>query len=187
MKATLIDFDDSFTFNVVQEMTEMGFHVNVIHWKDYEQNPEEGLLVLGPGPGHPDDYEVLYPLIKEWLKDERPFFGVCLGHQIFWRLQNEEILRSKEPLHGQKVKLLLTEEWKNWLNIHGDVFVQRYNSLCVLGQAAVRNPYFQNFIQNDEILITRGPRLITYQFHPESIGTSFRKEFLLPLCSIVEG
>ncbi len=185
MKATLIDFDDSFTFNVVQEMTDVGFQVEVIHWKDYEKNPEEGLLALGPGPGHPDDYQNLFPLFREWLEAKRPFFGVCLGHQIFWRLQNEEIIRSKEPLHGQKVKLELTKEWRDWLGIEGDVFVQRYNSLAVLGQSAGRNPYFQNFIQNDEILITKAPGVITYQFHPESIGTSFRREFMKPLCSIL--
>lgn len=187
MKATLIDFDDSFTYNVVQELTDVGFHVEVIHWKDYENNPENGLLVLGPGPGHPDDYQTLFPLFRSWLTDKKPFFGVCLGHQIFWRLQSEEIVRSKDPLHGQKIKLELTEEWRDWLKIKEDVYVQRYNSLCVLGQAAVRNPYFQNFIQNDEILMTRGDSLITYQFHPESIGTTFRKEFLLPVCSIVVG
>lgn len=187
MKATFIDFDDSFSYNVVQELSEAGFDVELIHWKDYEKNPDNGLLVLGPGPGHPDDYQKLYPLIDSWLKDQRPFFGVCLGHQIFWRLQNEDIVRSKDPLHGQKVKLELTVEWKKWLGVSEDVYVQRYNSLAVMGQAAVRNPYYQNFIQNDEILITKTPRVITYQFHPESIGTSFRKEFFERVCSIVEG
>jgi anthranilate/para-aminobenzoate synthase component II len=56
-----------------------------------------------------------------------------------------------------------------------------------MGQAAVRNPFFQNFIQNDEILITKTPHIITYQFHPESIGTSFRKELIRKVCSIVGG
>lgn len=187
MKATLIDFDDSFTFNVVQELTDVGFDVEVVHWKDFEKNPDEGLLVLGPGPGHPDDYQNLFPLFRQWLSENKPFFGVCLGHQIFWRLQNEDIVRSKEPLHGQKVKLELTKEWRDAFHISGDVYVQRYNSLAVLGQAAVRNPYFQNFIQNDEILITMAPRILTYQFHPESIGTTYRSEFIKAVCCIVKG
>jgi anthranilate/para-aminobenzoate synthase component II len=186
MKATFIDFEDSFSYNVVQELTSVGFKVEVISWKDYERNPDEGLLVLGPGPGHPDDYQQLFPLIKDWLSSERPLFGVCLGHQIYWRLQNEEVVRSKEPLHGQKVKLLLSANWRNWLSISEDIYVQRYNSLAVMGQAALRNPYTENFVQNDEILITRGTRLITYQFHPESIGTSFRKEFMQVVCSIMD-
>lgn len=185
MKATFIDFDDSFTFNVVQELTEVGFSVQVIHWKDFEFLPETGLLVLGPGPGHPDDYQRIFPLVREWIGSHRPFFGVCLGHQIFWRLQDEEVVRSKEPLHGQKIKLLLTDDWKEWLGIRDEVFVQRYNSLAVLSQAGVRNPIFQNFIQQDEILITRGQGILTYQFHPESIGTTYRKKFMRAVCSII--
>lgn len=180
-KATFIDFEDSFSFNVVQELTEFGFEVTVINWKDFETLPESGLLVLGPGPGHPDDYQQLFPLIQNWLDQKSPLFGVCLGHQIFWRLQGEEVLRSKEPLHGQKVRLDLSSEWREWLGIEKEVFVQRYNSLAVMGQSASRNPYLTNFIQNDEILITRGSGILTYQFHPESIGTSFRTEFMRPV------
>jgi anthranilate/para-aminobenzoate synthase component II len=178
MKATFIDFEDSFSFNVVQELTLIGFQVEVINWKDFETNPDSGLLVLGPGPGHPDDYQQLFPLIKKWISEKKPLFGICLGHQIFWRLLDEDVVRSKEPLHGQKVKLELTEEWREWLSINKEVFVQRYNSLAVMGQAGFRNPYYQNFIQNDEILITKSSYVITYQFHPESIGTTFRKNFM---------
>ena len=186
MKATFIDFEDSFSYNVVQELVETGFDVKIIHWRDYEENPREGLLVLGPGPGHPDDYQAIFPLVKEWLKEEKPFFGVCLGHQIFWCLQNEEIVRSKNPLHGQKVKLDLSEKWRKWLGIAGDVYVQRYNSLTVTSQALVRNPYIECFVQDDEILISKTPFLITYQFHPESIGTTYRKEFMGAVCSIMK-
>lgn len=185
MKATFIDFDDSFSFNVVQELSEVGFNVQVIHWKDFDVFPESGLLVLGPGPGHPDDYQSIFPLIRDWLSLGRPFFGVCLGHQIFWRLQDEEVVRSKEPLHGQKVKLELTHSWKDWLGIYEDVYVQRYNSLAVLSQAGVRNPMLQNFSHLDEILITRSEHVLTYQFHPESIGTSYRKKFMKAVCSIM--
>src|SRR5665648_260497 len=121
MKITFIDFDDSFSYNVVQELTLVGFEVDIIHWQDYEENPSTKLLVLGPGPGHPDDYQKLFPLIDKWIKDGKPLFGVCLGHQIFWRLQNEEVIRSREPVHGQKVKLRLTREWKNWLGVEEDI------------------------------------------------------------------
>lgn len=186
MKATFIDFEDSFSYNVVQELVEAGFDVQVIHWQDFEKNPEEGLLVLGPGPGHPDDYQRLFPLIKEWLDQERPFFGVCLGHQIFWRLHNEEVVRSKNPLHGQRVKLHLSDKWKKFLGVPEEVFVQRYNSLTVTSQAAIRNPFIETFIQDDEILISKTPFAITYQFHPESIGTTYRKEFMRAVCSIIK-
>jgi anthranilate/para-aminobenzoate synthase component II len=187
MKATFIDFDDSFSYNVVQELSLVGFEVTILSWLDFHEFPESDLLVLGPGPGHPDDYERIFPLIRDWQKEGRPLFGVCLGHQIFWRIHDEEVVRSKLPVHGQKVKLELTVEWRNWLKLPvNEVYVQRYNSLAVLSQAALRNPIYQNFLQDDEILITKGPRLLTYQFHPESIGTSFRKEFMSAVWGILK-
>ncbi|HXH29629.1 MAG TPA: hypothetical protein VNJ01_02340 [Bacteriovoracaceae bacterium] len=180
-RATFIDFDDSFTFNVIQELSQAGFTVAVVHWKDFEVLPAEGLLVLGPGPGHPDDYQSLFPLILSWLELKKPLFGVCLGHQLLWRILGEDVIRSKEPLHGQKVKLALNKEWSDWLRLGSEVSVQRYNSLAVLAQAAIRNPGYRNLIVNDEILITRSPQVITYQFHPESVGTSYRKAFFRPV------
>lgn len=186
MKATFIDFEDSFAFNVIQELTNTGIEVSVLNWKDYEENPIEGLLVLGPGPGHPDDYQQVYPLINSWIREKKPLFGVCLGHQILWRLQDESVVRSKLPTHGQKVKLELSSEWAAWLKLPSTVYVQRYNSLAVLAQSAPRNPHLINFIQDDEILITRNEHILTYQFHPESIGTSFRKEWAQAIYSILD-
>jgi len=183
--ALFIDFDDSFSYNIIQELMELGIKVKAIHWKDFESRPTEDLLVLGPGPGHPDDYQNIYPLVQEWLDQKRPFFGVCLGHQIFWRLQGEEIIRSKTPLHGQKILLNLDKMWRSWLNLSGKVFVQRYNSLCVPAQATLRNPYIENFIQDDEVLISKGSHFITYQFHPESLGTSYRKSFFMPILRVI--
>lgn len=184
--ATFIDFEDSFSFNVVQELTLVGFSVEVINWKDFEINPiNKTLLVLGPGPGQPEDYQSLFPLLKDWLKWEKPFFGICLGHQIFWHLQGKEVKRSEKPIHGQRVELFLDEDWKSWLGIYKRVFVQRYNSLAVPFGAAEGVPYLINFIQDQEILMTRSPHLITYQFHPESVGTTFRTEFMNVLHSII--
>ena len=185
MKATFIDFDDSFSFNVVQELSSVGFDVQVIHWEDYDKNPEEGILVFGPGPGHPDDYIKIFPLLKEWFKEKKPFFGVCLGHQIFWRIQGETVTRSKNPLHGQSVRLNLSSPWKSWLGIEGDVCVQRYNSLAVMASGISHDSNLENFIQDSEILITRSPKVLTYQFHPESVGTTFRTNFMRAIYSIV--
>jgi anthranilate/para-aminobenzoate synthase component II len=185
-KAIFIDFEDSFSYNVVQELFLTGFSVEVVNWKDYEKNPEtNSLLVLGPGPGHPDDYQSLFFLIEEWLDQKRPFFGVCLGHQIFWRLQGAEVIRSKKPLHGQKIELLLGKDWREWLGVEKKIFVQRYNSLAVPTQERMGLDDFKNFIQDDEILMTCSSHVITYQFHPESVGTSFRQEFMGVIHSIM--
>lgn len=176
-KGTFIDFDDSFSYNVIQELTEVGLNVNVINWKDFEELPNTDLLILGPGPGHPDDYQRIFPLIEKWLSLGKPFFALCLGHQILWRMRGEDIVRSKEPMHGQRVTLKLNETWRNWLQIQKDIQVQRYNSLAVPGQSAMRNPDIDVLIHEDEIMISKNSQIITYQFHPESVGTSYRKAF----------
>ncbi len=180
-KALFIDFDDSFSWNVIQELEGVGFEVTVIHWMDLESFPETDLLVAGPGPGHPDDYQRIFSLLTEWLNLKKPFFGLCLGHQIFWRLKGENVYRSKEPLHGQRVILNLDSEWQEWLHLPSEVKVQRYNSLSVMDEVSTRNPEVRNLIKDGEVMISRGEKVLTYQFHPESVGTSFRKAFFRPL------
>lgn len=179
-KALFIDFDDSFSWNVIQELETVGFEVSVVHWMDLE-TIDTDLLVAGPGPGHPDDYQRIFSLINDWLELKKPFFGLCLGHQIFWRLKGENVYRSKEPLHGQRVSLNLSPEWQEWLKLPGTVKVQRYNSLSVMDEVSSRNPEVDNVIKDGEVMISRGEKVLTYQFHPESVGTSFRQAFFRPL------
>jgi anthranilate/para-aminobenzoate synthase component II len=185
MKAAFIDFEDSFSYNVVQELCQLGLEVQVMHWMDFESLPEADLLVAGPGPGHPDDYQRIFPLLQNWLDQERPFLGICLGHQLFWRLQHEPVVRSAHPLHGQQVELHLNADWSEWLNLPSSVLVQRYNSLAIAASAAQRHPHINCLIQQQEIMMSRTAKTLTYQFHPESVGTSFRKAFMQPLLSII--
>jgi anthranilate/para-aminobenzoate synthase component II len=182
VKASFIDFEDSFSYNLIQELTELGLEVAVVKWMDWEALPEADLLVLGPGPGHPDDYGRIFPLVRAWLEGGKKIFGVCLGHQIFWRLQGAEVQRSRWPLHGQKIPLRLDAGWSQRLGLEGKrVEVQRYNSLAVMAEAGLARPEIENFCQDDEILISRWPGGLTYQFHPESQGTTFRRELLMPV------
>ena len=180
-RAMFIDFDDSFTWNVIQELELAGFSVTPLHWMDFETLPDTDLLVLGPGPGHPDDYQRIFPLLREWIGKGKPFFGVCLGHQIFWRLRDENVYRSREPVHGQRVKLALDSDWQEWLGLPPEVRVQRYNSLTVTEEVSTRNPDVKNLISEGEVMISRGKNHLSYQFHPESVGTSFRQAFFRPL------
>lgn len=178
-RALFIDFEDSFTFNVVQELTEVGLSVEVLHWKDFSQNLNHDLLVLGPGPGHPDDYQTIFPLITEWQKSGNKIFAVCLGHQILWRILGLEVVRSKFPLHGQKIQLNLNPEWQSWLKLSGPVSVQRYNSLAVMEGEIPQG--IQIHAENHEIMISRSANFISYQFHPESVGTKCRQSFFRPI------
>ncbi len=180
-RVLLIDFDDSFIFNVAQELEELGLRVDLISWKKINSISSYDLLALGPGPGHPREYEDIFPLIRKWILSKRPLFGVCLGHQIFWTLMGAEVRKSFNPVHGQKVRLHLDPEWKKFLSLSSDPWVQRYNSLAVDEKDQYLVPNIENFIQNQEILISKSSQVLTYQFHPESIGTSYPQAFFRPL------
>ncbi len=173
-KALFLDFEDSFTFNVVQELTEVGFEVEVINWSDFTGEESADLLVLGPGPGHPEDYSAIFPFIQSWPERERKMLGVCLGHQILWHLRGKKVVRCQNPIHGQKILLNLDANWKKWLGEKGEIWVQRYNSLAVPFE---NNLPGENFCQDGEVLISRDSQTISYQFHPESLGTNCRSAF----------
>jgi anthranilate/para-aminobenzoate synthase component II len=181
-KALFIDFDDSITWNVIQELETANFSVSVLHWMDLDETvPETDLLVLGPGPGHPDDYQTIFPVLTDWIEKKRPVFGLCLGHQILWRLRGEMVYRSKEPVHGHRVELTLDKNWQEFLSLPPKVKVQRYNALSVAGEVSIRNPDVRNVLLEGEVMISRGEHFLSYQFHPESVGTSFRQAFFRPL------
>lgn len=178
-KALFIDFEDSFSYNVIQELNEVGLTVEVLHWMDFSSVTEHDLLVLGPGPGHPDDYFRIFDVIKQWQSAGKKIFAVCLGHQILWRLKDHEVKRSLHPLHGQQIELKLDENWQAWLQLPRTISVQRYNSLAVIYQGEVSG--VQNLVEGGEIIISRGPDFISYQFHPESMGTKCRPSFFSPI------
>lgn len=177
-KALFLDFEDSFTFNVVQELTEIGFGVEVLNWFDFSGGSSADLLVLGPGPGHPEDYLALHPFIQSWLNQGKKILGICLGHQILWQLRGKKVVRSQAPVHGQKVLLQLDASWREWLGVKGEVWVQRYNSLAVPADGDLPG---ENFSQDGAVLISRDSQTISYQFHPESLGTNCRSAFFRPV------
>lgn len=178
-KALFIDFEDSFSYNVVQELIEVGLIVEVLNWKEFHAIGEQDLLVLGPGPGHPDDYQRIFPLIQAWQNQNKKIFGVCLGHQILWSIEGLRIGPAVLPLHGQKIRMNLTKDWQKWLDLPEEIWVQRYSSLAV--KALSEDQTGENFLQDGEILMSRTKKFISYQFHPESVGTKCRQNFFRPI------
>jgi anthranilate synthase component II len=180
-RALFIDFEDSFSYNVIQELMLLGLEVQVLDWKDWENLSDHDLLVLGPGPGHPDDYQRIFPLVKNWISSGKALFGVCLGHQIISCLKGREVRRSLYPQHGQKIQLSLTPFWQQWLKLPAEVSVQRYNSLAVAGEVTSE----EEFVHQGEVMISRHGKVLTYQFHPESVGTCYRSAYFRPLLSLL--
>lgn len=174
-----LDFEDSFSFNVIQELAELNLNITTKLWSDFTGTESFDLLVLGPGPGHPDDYQQIFPEISKCLERKIKVFGLCLGHQILWRLQGLEVSRCSQPVHGQKVELTLDRDWQKFLGLPELIKVQRYNSLAVKSMSCPEG--YRCLIKDGEVIMSRNSHQLSYQFHPESVGTSCRRSFFRPL------
>jgi anthranilate/para-aminobenzoate synthase component II len=167
----LIDFDDSFTYNIASEFLSIGIDCKVIHWREWQLPASRApkLIVLGPGPGHPDDYAI-ENLVLSWWKTQIPMAGICLGHQFLARFLGLNVSRSLNPMHGESVDLSVPKLWQQKLNLPEKVSAQRYNSLSVSCHKLPQG--WIGWEEGGEWIGFIHKRAISYQFHPESVGTS---------------
>ena len=103
MKAILVDFDDSFTYNFAQFLYSYRVSYDVIHWKDYSLDHGIPLVIWGPGPGVAFDYQSLLEKMKGLKGKDCFYFGVCLGHHLLGLLNGFKLYQDS-PLHGQVVE-----------------------------------------------------------------------------------
>lgn len=188
----IFDYQDSFTHNIASELRLHGVKVEVIPFGQIEsflrnfKTQAKTIFIHGPGPGHPTDYKHLFPVIEQSFKLPNVFHGgFCLGHQLFCTLWGGRVIRSKFPMHGQQVEIEIPE-WKTFDSkfYRQKILVQRYNSLSLPDTEIqkLKTPMnFQYYSQNGEVLMTEFHQGLSYQFHPESVGTSYRFVFFRPL------
>lgn len=177
-KITIIDFEDSFTFNIATELYAYEKDIVVISHDEFfaqknlhkflSELKQKSAIILGPGPGSPEEYEHYFSFIKE-LRDNPNIFlmGICLGHQVLALIDGLSVRRSQRPMHGEQVKI-------NFDNLN--ILVQRYNSLAV----------YESPRSIKELQIRQFLRGISYQFHPESIGTENRYLFFESLLKFIQ-
>lgn len=170
-KILIIDFEDSFTYNIANILFAYEKNLRVVSHtqffnsiNDFILKNEKIAIILGPGPGHPDHFEKYFEDIKNIMLMENVYvMGICLGHQMMGRAHGYEVKKSAKQLHGQSIEIFF-----NGISTR----VQRYNSLAV-------------FQDGDEINICEYKNAISYQFHPESIGTEQNDIFFADLLSFI--
>ena len=183
-----IDFNDSFSMNIVSELFDLGIHCEYFNCEEIFKIQEKldankrNYIILGPGPGSPGEYGMTKKFIQKYYdKTNIRFFGICLGHQILMEFLGATLSPRRMPVHGQTREIHLPH-WPEFKNYQGSrcLTVQEYNSLCVNSNA---NLHKIEFVEIDsEVIMARSQNFISYQFHPESVGTSRPKlffEFLL--------
>jgi len=179
VKALIVDFDDSFTFNILSELTELQLEVDVIHFQKFSSINLNSykLVVLGPGPGHVDDYLSFLDHVSELINysqnKEFKLLGICLGHQLIHQVLNRDIRKLMNPIHGQTVEIKFATHHILLSELENKTFeVQLYNSWGVFGVGNQNLFDMEIMGESGEILASFSKFLTTYQFHPESIGTS---------------
>jgi anthranilate synthase component II len=163
----IVDFNDSFTFNISEIFFKFKFEAVVVNYRDQisisnflSNNSFSKVIVWGPGPGNPSEYSNLFPLIRESISTPNIYvLGICLGHQLIWSSLGKEVIAKDLPIHGV-AKEIVVPNWPDHISpkyCEKSVNVQFYNSLEVADENLK--------------IISRLPNGISYQFHPESIGT----------------
>ncbi len=173
---TLIDNYDSFTYNLVQYLGDLGADVNVI--RNDEQTAQEIIdakpsgILLSPGPSDPDHAGVCLEVITLAAEHNIPLFGVCLGHQSIAQAFGGKVIRAPFPVHG-KTSNIIHQGKTIFQGIASPYPVARYHSLiaeksslpdCLEITAETQDGIIMGLSHKDK-------PIHGVQFHPESIAT----------------
>jgi anthranilate synthase component 2 len=172
----VIDNYDSFTYNLVQYLGELGARVRVMRNDvvSLDQVAAAGAdrIVISPGPGRPEHAGVTMGVIRD-LGDRTPILGVCLGHQAIGAAFGGQVVRAEMPMHG-KTSTIDHDGRGVFAGIAGPFVASRYHSL-VVADAGLPDDLEVTARTKDEgvIMGLRHRRWPVYgvQFHPESILT----------------
>jgi anthranilate synthase/aminodeoxychorismate synthase-like glutamine amidotransferase len=172
----VIDNYDSFTYNLVQYLGELGAEVRVMR-NDAATLDEiaavgPGRIVISPGPGRPEDAGITMRVIRE-LGETTPILGVCLGHQAIGAVFGGAVVRAGVPMHG-KTSTIEHDGRGVFTGISGPFTASRYHSLVVADEGLPEDLEVTARTREDRAIMGLRHRrwpVHGVQFHPESILT----------------
>ena len=171
----LIDNYDSFTFNIVQALGELGAEVRVFRNDQIDIEEAAALgpasLIISPGPGRPVDTGRAVPLI-EYFAGKVPILGVCLGHQCIVEAFGGAIERADRVMHG-KVSNIYHDGKTVYDGLSNPFTATRYHSLITREEQLPAELEVSAYTSAGEVMGVRlkGQPVEGIQFHPESILT----------------
>ncbi len=185
----MVDNYDSFTYNLVQYLGELGTELPVAADVKVYRNDEISLedirqlkpaaMVISPGPGRPEDAGISLSLIKD-LGPSLPILGVCLGHQSIGQVYGGKIVAAPELMHGKT-----SEIYHTGIGVFEELahpfIATRYHSLVIEQQTCPKILEITAWTQDGTIMGVRHrnyPHIQGVQFHPESILTQSGKQLL---------
>ncbi|MEB3212023.1 MAG: aminodeoxychorismate/anthranilate synthase component II [Leptolyngbyaceae bacterium] len=185
----VIDNYDSFTYNLVQYLGELGHEMAIasdiqvyrndkISIKDIQRLEPDG-IVISPGPGRPEDAGISMELIRV-LGPSIPILGVCLGHQCIGQVYGGKIVSAPELMHG-KTSPVYHSNVGVFEGLEQPFTATRYHSLVIERETCPDALEITAWVEDSTIMGVQHkdiPHVQGVQFHPESILTSSGKQLL---------
>ncbi|HEY9552858.1 anthranilate synthase component II [Allosphingosinicella sp.] len=179
----VVDNYDSFTWNIVHYLRELGAAVEVV--RNDELSAAEALatgaeaFLISPGPGTPHKAGISLELVRLCADARRPLLGVCLGHQAIGQHFGGKVVRAARPMHG-KTCAVEHDGTGVFADLPSPFTATRYHSLtvapeqmpeCLIVNATARDATVQGFRH-------RALPIHGVQFHPESVASEWGHELL---------
>ena len=179
----VIDNYDSFTYNLVQYLGELGADMKVfrndeVTVDEIENDLKPERILISPGPGTPDDAGISLNAIERFA-NKLPILGVCLGHQAIGQHFGGKVVRGSQPVHGKPVSI--KHDGKTLFDgIPQDFAAGRYHSLVVEKESLPDCLEISAESPDGLVMAMRHKELPIegVQFHPESILTEHGKHLL---------
>jgi para-aminobenzoate synthetase component 2 len=177
----VIDNYDSFVFNLVQYLQQLGAECTVVRNDEVEANEAakfDGVLI-SPGPGTPDKAGVSIAMINFCAENSIPLFGVCLGHQAIGEAFGATVSRAPELLHG-KTSQVIHNGAGVLANLPSPFTATRYHSLAVERETVPNVLEITGATESGVVMSMRHTTLPIegVQFHPESVLTEHGHQML---------
>ena len=180
-KILVVDNYDSFVFNLVQYLQQLGAECTVVR-NDAVEASEAGKydgVLISPGPGTPEKAGISVEMIKYCAQHSIPLFGVCLGHQAIGVAFGATVSRAPELLHG-KTSLVYHQQEGVLADIPSPFTATRYHSLCVEKDSVPNTLRITGSTDSGLVMSMEHTTLPIQgvQFHPESVLTEHGHQML---------
>lgn len=187
MKILIIDNYDSFTYNLVHLVKELGYNDIEVIRNDKLTLPEISIydkIILSPGPGIPSEAGLLLPIIKEYAPS-KPILGVCLGHQAIGEAFGANLTNLEDVYHGISSTTTITGDDYIFEGLEDKMEVGRYHSWIIDAEGLPGCFTVTATDNNGQIMAMKHNEFDVHgvQFHPESVltpeGHTIIKNFLM--------
>lgn len=172
----LIDNYDSFTYNIVQYLQELGIEPKIFENDkitiDELKNIDFESIIISPGAGNPDTAGISMDVIKEFHLSKK-ILGICLGHQCIAQFFGGRVIKSETPTHGKTSQIYFDKKSKLFKGMHQGFLATRYHSLIV--NDLPDELQITATTKDNTIMAIEHKTLPIYgvQFHPEAILSEY--------------